>query len=384
MVAPPVQARHQARRVSSGRSGARFGARERLRSAKSWHPHPRAPAKAFLTLFGRTQQSVSTGNVVMLRAVAKLLAMSSVVFATETHRNVSSIAGPAAREIDAVYQAPELHWVGDGFRVAGYFSAIPDAARKLDPFLMLDYHPEYHYSPTSRRRGVGVHPHRGFETVTIAFQGSVAHHDSAGGGGVIGPGDVQWMTAASGVLHKEYHEQSYAQRGGPFQMAQLWVNLPRAHKMTAPRYQPLLAEQMGRVTLPGDSGTVRVIAGNYRGAQGPAQTFSPVQIYDVSLKERGRVDFTFPAQETVALLVMKGEVRINGDRAAKVNDFVLFQRVGEKVELEATKEAQILLLNGQPLAEPIVQYGPFVMNTEREIREAIVDFSNGKFGELED
>lgn len=317
-------------------------------------------------------------------AVAKLLPMSSAVFATETNRPATPSTVPVAREIDAVYQAPELHWVGDGFRVAGYFSAIPDAARKLDPFLMLDYHPEYHYSPTSRQRGVGVHPHRGFETVTIAFQGSVAHHDSAGGGGVIGPGDVQWMTAASGVLHKEYHEQSFAQRGGPFQMAQLWVNLPRAYKMTAPRYQPLMAEQMGVVPLPGDAGTVRVIAGNYLGVQGPAQTFSPVQIYDVHLNASGRADFTFPAQETLALLVMKGEVRINGGRVARANDFVLFQRVGEKLALEGTKEAQILLLNGEPLGEPIVQYGPFVMNTEREIREAIVDYSNGKFGELDD
>jgi len=310
--------------------------------------------------------------------------MSSAAFAIETNPQTGPSAAPVAREIDAVYQAPDLHWVGDGFRVAGYFSIIPDAARKLDPFLMLDYHPEYHYAPTSRRRGVGVHPHRGFETVTLAFQGSVAHHDSAGGGGVIGPGDVQWMTAASGILHKEYHEQGFAARGGPFQMAQLWVNLPRAFKMTEPRYQPLLAEQMGVVTLPDGAGTVRVVAGSYRGVRGPAQTFSPVQIYDVTLREGGRADFSFPAPETLALLVMKGEARINGERTVRENDFVLFQRVGDELALEATKDAQFLLLNGQPLGEPIVQYGPFVMNTEREIREAIVDFSNGKFGELDD
>ena len=316
------------------------------------------------------------------RGVATLIAMSSVVQAVVKSAEPTLVE--ALREVEAIYRAPELHWVGDGFRVAGYFSVIPDAARKLDPFLMLDYHPEHHYAPTSKPRGVGVHPHRGFETVTIAFQGSVAHHDSAGGGGVIGPGDVQWMTAASGVLHKEYHERSYAERGGPFQMAQLWVNLPRAHKMDAPRYQPLSAEQMGVVTLPESAGTVRVIAGAHRGVAGPAKTFSPVQIYDVQLARGGRETFAFAATDTLALLVMQGQVHINGSRVARAGDFVLFRRAGERLELDATEQARVLLLNGQPLGEPIVQYGPFVMNSEREIREAIVDYSNGKFGQLDD
>jgi quercetin 2,3-dioxygenase len=316
--------------------------------------------------------------------VAKLLAMSQVLRATESNPSQVVPTAPALREVEAIYQAPPLHWVGDGFRVAGYFSVIPDAARKLDPFLMLDYHPEYRYAPTSRPRGVGVHPHRGFETVTCAFQGSVAHHDSAGGGGVIGPGDVQWMTAASGVLHKEYHEPGYAARGGPFQMAQLWVNLPRAHKLSAPRYQALLAEQMGSVTLEQGAGSVRVVAGEYRGVKGPAQTFSRVQIYDVKLSAKGRASFMFAEQDTLALLVMAGDVRLNGARAAATGDFVLFRRAGELLEIEAGEGAQLLLLSGEPLNEPIVQYGPFVMNTEREIREAIVDFSNGKFGQLEE
>ncbi len=289
-----------------------------------------------------------------------------------------------AREIDGVYRAPGLHWVGDGFRVAGYFSAIPDAARKLDPFLLLDYHPEYDYSPTSQRRGVGVHPHRGFETVTLAFQGSVAHHDSAGGGGVIGPGDVQWMTAASGILHKEYHEESYSRRGGPFQMAQLWVNLPRVHKLAPARYQPIASGQMGLVTLPDGAGTVRVIAGEFEGVRGPAMTFSPINLYDARLSARGQVEFSFPARHTAALLVMKGNVAINGATEAHENDFVLFKNAGEKISLVASSDAQLLVLNGEPIAEPIVQYGPFVMNSEREIHEAFADFRSGKFGYLED
>lgn len=288
------------------------------------------------------------------------------------------------REIEAIYKAPDLHWVGDGFRVAGYFSVIPDAARKLDPFLMLDYHPAYEYAPTTKPRGVGVHPHRGFETVTLAFQGSVAHHDSAGGGGVIGPGDVQWMTAASGVLHKEYHEEAFSRKGGVFQMAQLWVNLPRAHKMAAPRYQPLAAQQMGRVTLPDDAGSVRVIAGEYDGVRGPALTFSPINVYDAHLNAGGSVEFTFPARQTVAILVMKGDVVVNDGTSARLNDFVLFRNVGERISIAATTDAQLLVLNGEPIGEPVVQYGPFVMNTAREIQQAIVDLNAGKFGYLAD
>lgn len=288
-----------------------------------------------------------------------------------------------SREIEAIYKAPALHWVGDGFRVAGYFSAIPDAARKLDPFLMLDYHPEYHYAPAAKPRGVGVHPHRGFETVTLAFQGSVAHHDSAGGGGVIGPGDVQWMTAASGVLHKEYHEAEFSRRGGAFQMAQLWVNLPRAHKMAPPRYQALGAERMGRVALADDAGHVRVIAGEYRGVSGPALTFSPINIYDLELRAGGKAEFSFAASQTLAMLVMKGDVTLN-QVAAGTNDFVLFRRAGERVTVAASVDAQVLVLNGEPIGEPIVQYGPFVMNTPREIQQAILDLNAGKFGYLDD
>ena len=312
--------------------------------------------------------------------------MTTTHTAAETTSPASATTRVAtnARAIDAVYRSPGLHWVGDGFRVAGYFSAIPDAMRKLDPFLMLDYHPEYDYTPTEHARGVGVHPHRGFETVTFAFKGSVAHHDSTGGGGVIGPGDVQWMTAASGILHKEYHEANYARLGGPFQMVQLWVNLPRAHKMAPPAYQPILADEMGIATLPDGGGTVRVVAGEYEGVRGPARTFTPMNIYDTNLTEGGKVSFAFPAHQTAAILVMKGDVTINGRTRASTNDFVLFAKEGEAIAIEASSEAQLFVLNGEPINEPIVQHGPFVMNTRQEIAQAMADYSRGLFGVLED
>ena len=287
------------------------------------------------------------------------------------------------RGVSGIYRPPALHWVGDGFRVHGYFSSIPGAVRRLSPFLMLDYHPEYDYPPSEKPRGVGVHPHRGFETVTIAWQGSVAHHDSAGGGGVIGPGDAQWMTAASGVLHKEYHEQGYSRRGGPFQMAQLWVNLPKAHKLDPPRYQAILAEQMGVVALSDAAGSVRILAGEYQGTRGPAKTFTPMDIFDVRLNSAKHADFSFPARHNVGLLLMKGDVVVSGKRAT-LHDFIVLDNAGEGFRIEAESEAQILVLSGEPIDEPVVQYGPFVMNSEREIMQAVADFSSGKFGELED
>ena len=287
------------------------------------------------------------------------------------------------RTIEGVYRPPSLHWVGDGFRVAGYFSEIPDAVEKLSPFLMLDYHPPYDYAPATRPRGVGVHPHRGFETVTIAWQGSVAHHDSAGGGGVINPGDAQWMTAASGVLHKEYHEESFARRGGTFQMAQLWVNLPKAHKLDPPRYQAIQGDSFGVFTLPDAAGRVRVLSGEYRGVKGPAKTFSPMDVYDVELRDQGRVELDFSRRHNAALLVMKGGGSVNGT-PVREGDFVVFEHDGERVLVQAGGETQLLVLSGEPIAEPVVQYGPFVMNTEEEIMTAFRDYQSGKFGELAD
>ena len=287
------------------------------------------------------------------------------------------------RKIDGIYAPPGLHWVGDGFRVAGYFSAIPHAAKKLSPFLLLDYHPPYDYAPTERPRGVGVHPHRGFETVTLAWQGSVAHHDSAGHGGVIGPGDVQWMTAASGILHKEYHQADFARRGGTFHMAQLWVNLPKAHKMSAPSYQPLLAADMGQLTLPDGAGQVRVIAGELQGVRGPARTFTPIEVYDAKLAAHGALPLAFPARYNAALLVISGEVSING-QVARADDFVVFANEGEQIALQASSDAHVLVLAGEPIDEPVVAYGPFVMNSAGEIRRAMDDFEDGKFGHLDD
>jgi quercetin 2,3-dioxygenase len=302
---------------------------------------------------------------------------------TASTTSAAPIRSAERRELSGVHHAPGLHWVGDGFRVRGYFSSIPDAVTRLNPFLLLDYHPAYDYAPTERPRGVGVHPHRGFETVTIAWEGSVAHHDSTGSGGVIGPGDMQWMTAASGILHKEYHEENYARRGGPFHMAQLWVNLPKAHKMAPPRYQSITADRMGLVELPYGAGSVRVLAGEYQGVAGPARTFTPINVFDVRLNASGSVDFTIPERDNAGLLVMKGAVTINGTKAA-LEDFVVFENIGEKVHIEADSEAQLLFLSGEPIEEPIVQYGPFVMNSQREILQAFADYSAGKFGHLDD
>jgi quercetin 2,3-dioxygenase len=220
--------------------------------------------------------------------------------------------------------------------------------------------------------------------VTLAWQGSVAHHDSTGAGGVIGPGDVQWMTAASGILHKEYHEERFSREGGPFQMAQLWVNLPRAHKRDAPHYQGITADTIGLATLADSAGTVRVVAGEFAGVAGPAKTYSSIDVFDVRLNSVGKVELPFPAHRNVGLLVMKGEVRINESAKAVTHDFVVFENIGERVAIEAVTDAQLLVLAGEPLGEPIVQYGPFVMNTEREIVEAFADFNSGKFGHLDD
>jgi redox-sensitive bicupin YhaK (pirin superfamily) len=288
------------------------------------------------------------------------------------------------RKIERILGPPRPHWVGDGFHVSGYFNAIPDAQRRLSPFLLLDYGAPREFPPTANtRQGVGPHPHRGFETVTIAFQGSVAHHDSTGRGGVIGPGDVQWMTAASGILHREYHEETWARKGGTMQMAQIWVNLPRAHKMDPPGYQTITADRIGVATLPNGAGTVRVIAGEHLGVRGPAKTFTPVTMLEIRLAAKGRAEFEVPAHHNAGLLVMKGETSVNGE-AARDNEFVVFRNAGERIAVEATSDAHLLLLAGEPIEEPVVSYGPFVMNTEGEIRQAMLDFQSGKFGELED
>ncbi len=257
--------------------------------------------------------------------------------------------------------------------------ALPED--RMSPFYLLDYNSKHEFPPTLKPRGVGAHPHRGFETVTISFKGRLAHHDSRGNAGVIGEGDLQWMTAGSGILHKEYHEQEFARRGGIFHVAQLWVNLPAKDKMTEPRYQAIEDTQILRVEVAG--GTVEVIAGEFNGVKGPASTFSPVEMYRLRLNSGGRAEFSLPAHYNTGMLVAEGSVVVNGRENVPTDSFVVFNNDGSDFTVEATEDALCLLLSGEPLNEPIATYGPFVMNTQDEIRQAMKDFGSGQFGELE-
>lgn len=272
--------------------------------------------------------------------------------------------------------------VGDGFRVYNFIPRADVSQRRISPFLMLDFGAEFNFSPTEKLRGVDVHPHKGFETVTIAYKGSVAHHDSAGNSGVIHPGDVQWMTAGAGILHKEYHEKEYSKKGGPFEMVQLWVNLPKKDKSASPHYQAITADKMGKVQLPDNSGVVNVIAGDYNGTKGPAFTYTPVNLFDIKLNKDGKASVTVDATHNTALLIVNGSVEVNGAKAAQ-HSFVLFKNEGEEIDITANENAVVLLLSGEPINEPIASYGPFVMNTQAEIYEAIDEFQQGKFGVLE-
>ena len=272
--------------------------------------------------------------------------------------------------------------VGDGFRVYNFIPGANIPQRRISPFLMLDFNAEYDFGPSETVRGVDVHPHKGFETVTIAYKGSVAHHDSTGNSGIINPGDVQWMTAGAGILHKEYHEQEFSKTGGPFEMVQLWVNLPKKDKGTAAHYQAITAGQMAKVALPGNAGMVNVIAGIYNDTKGPAATYSPVNLFDIKLNKDGAIDLTIPATHNTALLVVNGSVTVNGIAAAE-HSFVLFANDGEEIEIKASQNAVLLLLSGEPINEPIASYGPFVMNTQEEIYEAMREFQSGKFGVLD-
>ncbi|MGX1641466.1 pirin family protein [Sphingobacterium sp. NPDC055431] len=286
------------------------------------------------------------------------------------------------KQIERILKPGMPHFVGDGFRVHSFIpSAIP--MQRMDPFIVFDYNSKYNFPASEIPKGVGVHPHRGFETVTLAYKGRVEHADSSGGGGIIGEGDVQWMTAASGVLHKEFHESEWSKNGGEFQMVQLWVNLPAAHKMSTPKYQALENKNIPKVDIDGGLGYIEVVAGEYQGTKGAASTFSPVNLFNAKLKARAKVDFEFPEDFNTGLLVLEGSVKVNGQDVA-TDHFVLFANKGEKIELEATEDALVLVLSGEPINEPIAAYGPFVMNTEDEIKQAFRDFQTGKFGYLED
>lgn len=286
------------------------------------------------------------------------------------------------RKILAVHNPNPPHWVGDGFPVRSIFSYDGLGRETLSPFLMLDYAAPRNFAPANVRRGVGEHPHRGFETVTIVYQGELEHRDSAGNGGRIGPGDVQWMTAASGVVHEEFHSEKFTRSGGPMEMMQLWVNLPAKDKMSPPRYQTLLDADIPSVSLPDGAGRVRVIAGEFGGHKGPAQTFTPVNVWDLRLNAGKTAMLSTPEGHTTAVIPMHGSALFNGTQASGEAQLAIFDRQGGEFTIGAESDSTLLVLSGQPLNEPVVGYGPFVMTSDREIAQAIRDYQSGRFGSL--
>ena len=285
------------------------------------------------------------------------------------------------KKILGVYTAPRPHWVGDGFPVRTLFS-YDSMGKYISPFLLLDYAGPAEFSPTTERRGVGQHPHRGFETVTIVYKGEVEHRDSTGNGGVIGPGDVQWMTAASGILHEEFHSEAFARSGGPLEMVQLWVNLPARDKMSPPGYQGIVDRDIPDLALKDDAGRLRLIAGEFAGTRGPARTFTDIDVWDIRLNAGKSATFDVHQGRNTALVVLHGAVEVNGQEVVREGQLALFERDGSQVRLEANNDAVLLILSGEPIDEPIVGHGPFVMNTDAEIQQAFVDFQSGKFGRM--
>jgi quercetin 2,3-dioxygenase len=289
----------------------------------------------------------------------------------------------AYRNIEKIVAPRTPHMVGDGFRVHNFIPSISGLSmEEMNPFIMLDYGSRFYFSPSERPRGVDVHPHRGFETVTIAYKGRVAHHDSAGNSGVIGEGDVQWMTAASGVLHKEYHEENFSKEGGYFQMVQLWVNLPAKVKMSPPKYQEITKDNIGRYLLPDGESVIEVIAGQYESVKGPAGTFTPIHLMNAKLKQNAISHFSFPAAYICALLVIEGTVVVNGEKEVAENHLVKLGHQQDAFSIQSKGDATVLVLSATPLREPIAAHGPFVMNTRAEIMQAINDYHAGKFGVL--
>jgi len=291
-----------------------------------------------------------------------------------------TIATAAIKDIVGIYQPGSAYMVGDGFPVRNLFPSN-ELDREVSPFLMLDYAGPQYFPPTDHPRGVGEHPHRGFETVTIVYEGVVAHRDSAGNAGVIGPGDVQWMTAASGIVHEEFHEKEFAKKGGTLHAIQLWVNLPKASKMSAPGYQTILKGDIPAVDLDG-RGTLRVIAGSYAGRKGPARTFTPIQLYDVQLEAGGRASLTVPEGNNSSIFVLQGRVSVNGSREAGEAELIVCERNGSQITVDASAESRLLVMSGTPINEPIARYGPFVMNTREELVQAARDYQAGKMGHL--
>ena len=289
--------------------------------------------------------------------------------------------GKSAKKLRRIQRGADRHWVGDGFPVRTLF-AYSNLGPEISPFLLLDYAGPMEFSPTEERLGVGEHPHRGFETVTIVYSGEVEHRDSSGSGGRIGSGDVQWMTAASGLVHEEFHGRDFARLGGMFEMVQLWVNLPARDKMSPPRYQGILNSQIPTTNLPDGHGSVRVIAGQFNGVAGPAHTFTPVHVWDIRLASEQQICLPVPEGYTTVLAVLKGAVRINNAETIGPAEVGLFEREGEQICIDSAQNATVLLLCGEPIDEPIVGSGPFVMNNAEEIRQAIADYQRGKMGHL--
>lgn len=286
------------------------------------------------------------------------------------------------RSIESIIAPPPPHMVGDGFRVHSFFPGNGIDKKRMSPFFLMDYGSKIEFAPSAEPRGVGVHPHAGFETVTIAYHGKIAHHDSAGNHGIIGEGDVQWMTAGSGLLHKEYHEKEFSKKGGTFQMVQLWVNLPAKNKKTKPKYQEISNDMMGRHYFSDGKSFLEVIAGKYEETEGPATTFTPMHVYNGRLKKGSGVQLNFPANYNTGILVAEGSVTIN-EEEVRSDHFVLFNNDGEQINIVAAEDSVVLILSGEPIDEPIAAYGPFLMNTWQEVEQAIEDANRGKFGVLE-
>jgi quercetin 2,3-dioxygenase len=284
------------------------------------------------------------------------------------------------KKLIRIHQSSEMHWVGNGFPVRSVFE-YNGLGRELSPFLLLDYAAPYEFPPGNEKRGVGGHPHKGFETVTVAYQGELEHRDSSGGGGKIGAGDVQWMTAGNGIVHQEFHSQDFTRKGGKLQMVQLWVNLRAKDKIAKPRYQTLLKAQIPDVPLPQDAGTVRVIAGEFGGRKGPAKTFTPINLWDVNLGAGKSTELPLPNGHTTTFLVLSGEVEVEGKKAV-VGDLAILARNGDGITVKAKTDAKLLVMDGEPIDEPVVGQGPFVMNSRAEIQQAFKDYQLGHMGKL--
>jgi quercetin 2,3-dioxygenase len=283
------------------------------------------------------------------------------------------------RSVEAIHRSTEFHWVGNGFHVSTYFPSEELPPERVSPFVLMDYGPPKEFGPLARgKRGVGWHPHRGFETVTLAWEGAVAHRDNAGNAGIIGPGDAQWMTAGAGIFHEEFHEEKFSRAGGRMHMMQLWVNLPAKDKAATPGYQGITADQVPVAKLDG-GGEVRVLAGEAFGVRGPAKTFTPIVVLDVRLPRGSTLEVPLPASFNALAVVAKGQAAA-GSRVAKAGELVLFRNDAGRLALSAREDAHIVVLAGEPIDEPVVQYGPFVMNTAAEIAQAIDDVESGKFG----